>query len=253
MPRSSCRYQSKKRDQSQLQSRIKEIAEARVRYGYPRIYTLLRREGWIVNLKRVYRIYREEELSLRNKRPRRHVSGIHRQPQETGGPNEVWGMDFVSDALYCGKRIKALTVVDLFTRECPAIEVDHSIRAEQVVATLERMRVARGAPKAIRCDNGPEFVSKVLDKWAYQNKIQIDFSRRGKPIDNAFVESFNGKFRDECLNYHWFMSLIDAKEKIEEWRRDYNEHRPHMSLGNIPPLEFARQMRLSKKRNYRKN
>jgi len=135
--------------------------------------------------------------------------------------------------------------VDLYTRECPAIHVDSSIGGEKVAQLLDGLQKTWGKPNVIRCDNGPEFISKALDRWAYENRVQMDFSRRGKPIDNAYAESFNGKFRDECLNFHWFMSLADAQEKVEEWRRDYNEHRPHSALGDLPPSEFAYRMRLS--------
>ena len=149
-------------------------------------------------------------------------------------------MDFVSDALFDGRRFRALTVVDPFTRECLAITVDQALKADAVVARVERLTYVRGrAPGKIRVDNDPEFVSRVLDHWAYQRGVTLDFSRPGKPTDNAFVESFNGRLRDECLNTHWFLSLEDARSKIEAWRRDYNECRPHTSLGLLTPAEFA--------------
>ena len=238
--RSTIRYRSTKPDQAPLRLRIRDLAKARVRYGYFRIYILLRREGWVVNHKRVYRLYREEGLCLRLKRPRRHVSAANRERQPAvTAPNALWSMDFVSDALFDGRRLRALTVVDAFTREALAIEVDQGIRGEQVVAVMTRLALMRGAPKTIRVDNGPEFVSKTLDRWAYQNGVTLDFSRPGKPTDNAFVESFNGRLRDECLNAHWFLSLADAKSKIEAWRRQYNESRPHTALGWLTPQEFA--------------
>ncbi len=238
--RSTIRYRSTKPDQAPLRLRIRDLAKVRVRYGYFRIYILLRREGWVVNHKRVYRLYREEGLCLRRKRPRRHVSAAdrERQPAVTA-PNALWSMDFISDALFDGRRLRALTVVDVFTREALAIKVDQGIRGEQVVAVMTRLALMRGAPKTIRVDNGPEFVSKTLDRWAYQNGVTLDFSRPGKPTDNAFVESFNGRLRDECLNAHWFLSLADAKSKIEAWRRHYNESRPHTALGWLTPQEFA--------------
>jgi len=148
-------------------------------------------------------------------------------------------MDFVSDALFDGRRLRALTVVDAFTREALAIDVDQGIKGEQVVAAVTRIAALRGAPKSIRVDNGPEFISKALDRWAYENRVTLDFSRPGKPTDNAFVESFNGRLRDECLNTHWFLSLADARSKIEAWRRDYNESRPHTALGWMTPAEYA--------------
>jgi putative transposase len=238
--RSSIRYRATKSDQAPLRMRIHELAETRMRYGYFRIYILLRREGWMVNHKRVYRLYREDGLSLRLKRPRRHVSAAQRERQPAAtGPNELWSMDFVSDALFDGRRLRALTVVDTYTREALAIEVDQGIRGEQVVETMARLLMVRGAPRTIRVDNGPEFVSKALDRWAYENRVTLDFSRPGKPTDNAFVESFNGRLRDECLNVHWFLSLADARSKIEAWRRHFNESRPHTALGWLTPMEFA--------------
>jgi putative transposase len=217
-----------------------------VRYGYRRIHVLLRREGWQVNHKRVYRLYREEGLSLRHKRPKRHKSATHRQARpEPTAANACWAMDFVSDATFDGKRFRALTVVDAYTRECLAIEADQNIKGDQVVAVLDNLRRSRGRPGAIRVDNGPEFVSKVLDHWAYQHGVSLDFSRPGKPTDNAFIESFNGRFRDECLNANWFLSLDDARRKIACWRQEYNETRPHTSLGFKTPAEFARAARVS--------
>jgi putative transposase len=238
--RSTIRYRSTKADQAPLRLRIRDLAQARVRYGYFRIYILLRREGWLVNHKRVYRLYREDGLSLRLKRPRRHVSAAGRERQPAAGAaNELWSMDFVSDALFDGRRLRALTVIDAYTREALAIEVAQGIKGEQVVDAVTRVAATRGAPHTIRVDNGPEFISKALDRWAYQNGVTLDFSRPGKPTDNAFVESFNGRLRDECLNAHWFLSLADARAKIEAWRRFYNESRPHTSLGWMTPSEYA--------------
>jgi putative transposase len=196
--------------------RSKEIAAARVRYGYYRIYILLRREGWVVNHKRVYRLYRAEGLSMRVKRPRRHVSAAYGEGRvQPDGANDGWSMDFVSDALFDGRRLRALTIVDNFTRESLAIAVDQGIKGEQVVEVLDRILAERGAPKSIRVDNGPEFVSKALDRWAYEHGVTLDFSRPGKPTDNAYVKSFNGRLREECLHANWFLSLEDAQTKIE--------------------------------------
>jgi len=230
--RSSVRYVSHGPDQTPLILRIRDLAATRARYGYFRIYILLRREGWLVNHKRVYRLYRNDGLSLRLKRPRRNVSAANRERQPTASAaNEMWSMDFVSDALFDGRRLRALTVVDAFTREALAIDVDQGIKGEQVVQAMTRIALSRGAPKTIRVDNGPEFISKALDRWAYENGVTLDFNRPGKPTDNAFVESFNRRLRDECLNTHWFPSLEFARATIEAWRRDYNESRPHTSLG----------------------
>ncbi len=239
--RRSHRYQSTRTDQAPLLQRIKDIAATRVRYGYRRIHVLLQREGWQVNHKRVRRLYREEGLNLRLKRPRRHVTAMRRLecPAVTAA-NQVWAMDFVSEALFDGRRFRALTVVDAYTRECLAIEVDRGLKGEQVVAVMDRVRFLRGMPPGkIRVDNGPEFVSRALDHWAYINGVILDFSRPGKPTDNAYIESFNGRLRDECLNTHWFLSLDDARAKIEVWRRYYNKGRPHTSLGYKTPAEFA--------------
>ena len=195
-----------------------------------------------MNHKRVRRLYREEGLNLRIKRPRRHVSAAHRVERSTvTAPNDVWSMDFVSDALFDGRRLRALTLLDVYTREALAIEVDQGIKSEQVVAVLDAVTAGRGAPKRIRVDNGPEFASNALDRWAYHNGVVLDFSRPGKPTDNSFIESFNGRLREECLNAHWFLSLDDARAKIEVWRVFYNESRPHSALGDRTPREFASQ------------
>ena len=242
LQRASWYYRSRKDDQAALRMRIKEIAAVRIRYGYLRIHVLLRREGWTINKKRVYRLYREEGLNLRAKRPRKRVSAAPRigRPEITN-MNQCWAMDFVSDRLYDGRRFRALTIVDNFSRECLGIKTEQGITGQQVVAQLERICFSRGAPGMIRVDNGPEFISKALDKWAYENNVTLDFSRPGKPTDNAFIESFNGSFRDECLNVNWFQSLGDARAKIESWRKEYNEFRPHSSLGDLTPRDFARK------------
>lgn len=238
-------YRPKRDEQLPLRHRIKEIAETRVRYGYRRIHVLLRREGWAINCKRVYRLYREMGLSLRMKRPKRHKTAAYRQTRPVpAAPNDCWSMDFVSDALFNGKRFRALAVVDAHTRECLAIEVDQGMKGEQVASVLNGLRAFRGVPRTIRVDNGPEFISKALDRWAYENSVTLDFSRPGKPTDNAYIESFNVRFRAECLDTHWFLSLPDAREKIAAWRKEYNQTRPHTSLGFLPPGDYARQMGL---------
>ena len=237
--RSTHRYRSKADPQAELRIRLKELAASRVRYGYRRLHILLLREGWRINHKRVYRLYTEECLNLRTKRPRRHRSARNRigrmAPEAT---NDCWSMDFMSDQLFDGRRIRVLTIVDCHSRESLAVEARFSFRAVNVVDVLSRLVKARGAPKTIRVDNGPEFVSRVLDQWAYWNKVELDFSRPGKPTDNAFIESFNGRLRAECLDTSWFLSLPDARNKLEEWRKDYNEVRPHSALGNLTPCEY---------------
>jgi putative transposase len=218
-----------------------------VRYGYGKILALLNREGWKVGRYLVYRLYKEEELTLRQRLRRRRRVAVHRRErQKPTGPNQVWSLDFVADQLADGRRFRALTVVDVFTRECPAIEVGQSLKGEDVVRVLNRIKGQRGAPKMLFCDNGSEFSRQAMDWWAYQNGVRIDFSRPGKPTDNAHVESFNGTFRQECLNAHWFMTRSEAKEIIEAWRREYNESRPHRALGEQTPNEFACQVAASR-------
>lgn len=208
-----------------------------MRYGYRRIHVLLLREGWRVNVKCVYRLYRELGLQLRNKTPKRRVKAKLRDDRKPAvTTNEVWAMDFVHDQLAMGTKIRVLTIIDTFSRFSPAVEPRFRFRGADVVEALERVGRVYGFPKMIRVDQGTEFVSKDLDLWAYTRGVVLDFSRPGKPTDNAFIESFNGKFRAECLNAHWFMSLEDAREKCEAWRRDYNEVRPHSAIGNKPPI-----------------
>ena len=207
--RSLYRYESRLDTRTELKGRIREIAHTRVRFGYWRVHVMLEREGWRANHKLVYRLYREEGLTLRRKRPKRHVSAVHREARtQPMGPNEAWSMDFVADQFVQGTRFRAWTVVDIFTKECLTIELGQSLKGENVVAVLRRIATQRVVPKTIFCDN-------------------------------AHAESFNGRLRDECLNSHWFVSMIDAKREIEAWRRDYNEGRPQDALGNRTPMEFA--------------
>lgn len=240
LARSTFRYTPRPSTDEAIIARIREIAMTRVRYGYWRIYTLLRREGWPVNHKRIYRLYKLEGLNLRSKRPRRNRAGAHRLERVTARrPHESWSMDFVADALFDGQRFRALTVVDNFSRECLAIHVDASIRGSDVTSIVAQIHARSGQlPARIQVDNGSECISKALDRWAYENNVTLDFSRPGKPTDNPYIESFNGSFRDECLNVHWFLSLEDAREKIEGWRCEYNTYRPHSSLGDLSPAMF---------------
>lgn len=243
LERSTFRRRSSRPEPPGLRSRLKELAEHRRRYGYRRLHVLLRREGFKANKKLVYRIYREERLSLKVRKRKRLASVVRVPMPSPTGPNQRWSMDFVSDQLGpSGRRIRCLNIVDDFTRECLVIEVDTSIPGSKVVEVLKRVILFREAkPKSIVIDNGPEFTGKDLDAFAHQNGIRLDFIRPGKPVENAFIESFNGKFRDECLSNHWFVNLEEAKERIEEWRQEYNCHRPHSSLGNLSPEEFARK------------
>ncbi|PYL98650.1 MAG: IS3 family transposase [Verrucomicrobia bacterium] len=238
--RSLYRYRSRRPDCTPLRSRIEEIAAIKRRYGYRRVYLRLRREGWQVNRKRVYRIYRDAGLAVR-RRKRKRIGLFERKPlPKPIAANLSWSMDFVADGLIGGRRLRCLTIVDDCTRECLAIEVDTSITGLRVQSVLERLADTRGLPKSITVDNGPEFDGQVLDKWAYRSSVHLSFIRPGKPNENAYIESFNGKFRDECLNEHWFISLAHARSVIEAWRIEYNTERPHSSLSNLTPEEFAR-------------
>ncbi len=238
-PRTTMRYRSRARDQSPLRQRIKELAAVRVRYGYRRLHILLRREGWRVNAKRVYRLYREEGLSLRLKRPKKRVSVPRVAPPPAERPNERWSIDFLRDSLADGRPFRVFTVVDNVSRVSPAIVADFSLKGATIVAVLDRLKATVGLPQRLAVDNGPEFISKALDAWAYRNGVALEFSRPGKPTDNAFVESFNGHFRQECLDQHWFASLEEARRIIEAWRIEYNTERPHQALRYGTPADFV--------------
>ena len=232
------RYQAKRSDDA-LRTRIESIAAQKHRYGYRRIQDLLQREGWSVNIKRTYRIYREAGLAVRR---RKRSASLERHPLPLPhAPNVNWSMDFVADSLAGGRRLRCLAIVDNFSRECLAIEVDTSITGTRVKRVLEHLTQVRGLPRAIQVDNGPEFAGKILDAWAYESKVQLAFIRPGKPIENAYIESFNGRFRDECLNEHWFFTIDHARVVIEAWRKEYNEQRPHSSLNYLTPKQFATQ------------
>ena len=236
---STYHYKSRRRGQADLEQRIKEIAETRMRYGYRRVHVVLQREGWMTNIKRTYRLYTALGLQLRNKTPNRRVKAKLREDRcPAVQPNQTWAMDFVHDQLAMGKKLRVLTVVDIFSKYCPVVDPRFSYRAEDVVRTLEGVCGQVGYPKTIRVDQGSEFVSRDLDLWAYANGVNLDFSRPGKPTDNAFIEAFNSKFRGECLNAHWFMSLDDARAKMEDWRRYYNEERPHSGIGQNTPSQL---------------
>jgi len=237
--RSTMRYAGHGRDNTALLMRLRELAEARPRFGHMRLHLLLRREGWKANKKRTYRLYREEGLSVRTKKRKKRASHMRVVPALPAVPNERWSMDFVADSLDSGRRFRALTVVDVFTRECLAIEADFGLNGRKVARALDAAAVSRGYPTMITVDNGSEFYSKEMDSWAWLHGVRLDFIRPGKPVENAFIESFNGRLRDECLNGEIFVDLDAARARLLEWKRDYNEDRPHGSLGGIPPREFA--------------
>jgi putative transposase len=225
---------------------MREIAQSRIQCGYRKILALLNREGWQVGKRLVYRLYREEGLGRRARpKSRRKVSEHRRQKPRAEAPNHVWGLDFVADQLADGQRFRALTIVDIYTRECLAIEVGQAMKGADVVRVLQKITKQRAIPKVLFCDNGSEFTSQMMDLWAYHNKVKIDFSRPGKPTDDAFVESFNGTLRAECLDAHWFTSLLEASQQIELWRLEYNVSRPHRALGERTPHEFASQIAAS--------
>jgi putative transposase len=239
--RSLNRYRSRRPDCTALRDRIEQLAAVKRRYGYRRIHILLRREGWSINRKRTYRLYREAGLAVR-RRKRKRIGLVERRPlPKPAAANLSWSMDFVADCLASGRKLRCLTIVDDFSRECLAIEVDTSITGRRVAAVLERLADLRGLPRSITVDHGPEFEGQVLDAWAYTKNVQLAFIRPGKPVENAYIESFNGKFRDECLNEHWFLTMAHARRAIEAWRIEYNCERPHSSLADFTPEEFARR------------
>lgn len=241
--RSTARYLAHGRSDAAIRARLRELAAEKRRYGYRRLHVLLRREGMLVNHKCVERIYREEGLSVRRRKRKRAAGARAETWLPATHPDQRWSLDFVSDALWWGRKLRMLTVVDTYTRESLAIEVDTSLSGARVARVLDRVIDERGArPDEIVMDNGPELTSKALDQWAYERGVRLRFIAPGKPQQNGFVESFNGKLRDECLNEHWFTTLYDAREKVEAWRVEYNRERPHSSLQNRTPEEFRRSI-----------
>lgn len=238
-PRSTVRYRTTREPQTALTARMHELAAERPRWGYRWIHRLLVREGWRVNRKRVQRLYREAGLAVRRRRRKRRRSAVPRPVRPAlAGPNERWALDFVHDTLSTGRQFRCLTVLDEYSREALAIHVAQSIPAPDVIAVLETLRRERGLPAVLITDNGSEFTSRAFDAWAYSRAVKLDFIQPGKPTQNAFIESFNGTFRDDCLNLHWFTSIGRARVTIETWRNDYNHVRPHGSLGELTPAEF---------------
>ena len=237
--RTPVRYVTRRPPDTELRGRLRELAAAHPRWGVPRLFWLLRREGRPDNYKRVERLYREEGLAVRKRRRKRVAQARVPRPVPSG-PNVRWSMDFVRDTTARGRVFRALTVVDEFTRECLAIEVDTSLPAVCVAGALDRIAITRGLPATISVDNGPEFAGRTLDEWAHARGVVLDFIRPGKPVDNAYIESFNGRLRDECLNAHWFLSVADARRQIAAWRTSYNAARPHAGLAGRTPDEFAR-------------
>ena len=238
--RSVCRYKSKRPNDQEAIKSIQTIAAERPRFGYLRIHALLRAEGVKINHKRVYRIYRELGLAVRKRGRRKYYWGRLRPKEEALNLNDRWSMDFVHDTLSNGRRIRALNIIDDCSRECLSIELGYGLPSERVIDALERLKHTRGLPKEIVIDNGPEFTSKSMIIWACNAGVNLHFIKPGKPTQNAFVESFNGRFRDECLNQHWFTSFEEANRIVQVWKHDYNNVRPHSALGNLTPAQFAR-------------
>jgi putative transposase len=241
LARSTHRYRARKADRdAELRQQLKELAAKRMRFGYRRLTAMLERQGVEANHKKIYRLYREEGLAMRIRQRRRiRWNGAVAAPAARKA-NERWSIDFLSDAVSTGQVIRMLTMVDDYTRECPAIEVDTSLGGLRVRRVLDRVVAERGLPEAIVLDNGPEFRSRALAAWSEERGVRLEFIQPGKPVQNAYVESFNGRLRDECLNANWFTNLNDARRKIEVWRRDYNQERPHSSLGYLSPTAFAK-------------
>jgi putative transposase len=233
------RYQCRRDPQEALRMRLRELAGSRVRYGYRRLTVLLQREGRKVNAKRVYRLYREEGLRVRTAKRKKGAARVRVPLAGATRRNQRWSMDFVSDRLADGRWFRILTVVDQYTRECLCAYADRSQTGEKVVEQMKRLVALRGAPESITTDNGSEFAGRAMEVWAYEAGVKWDFIRAGKPVENGYIESFNGRLRDECLNGEVFFGLVDARAKLEQWRRDYNEKRPHSALADRTPAEFA--------------
>ena len=242
MARSGHYYRFKLRDKEPgIVGRMKELIEQQNTIGCEMMHGILKREGLIKNHKRTERIYREQGFSLKIRKRKRRISQIRLELPRALRPNQRWSMDFMHCSLWSGRNFRLLCVIDQFTKECPVIEVDYSLPGLRVTRALEWLLITRQRPEAITVDNGPEFAGKTLDHWAYKNKVKLDFIRPGKPVENTYVESFNGKVRHECLNQHYFTSLDEAKRTIEAWRVRYNEFRPHKTLGGLTPQSFAKQ------------
>ncbi len=239
LSRSVARYRLLRRDDSALREQLRSLAEAYPRYGYPTLHDMLKSKGWVINRKRTYRLYRQEGLQVRTKRRKK----LYRPRVPMLVPsvaNERWSIDFMSDQLACGRRLRIVNVVDDYTRECALQAVDFSTSAQRLANELDRRAQSRTLANTLVCDNGPELTGKAMFSWSRRTRVKLHFIQSGKPTQNAFIESFNGKFREYCLDLNWFIGLNDARSTIERWRIHYNEARPHRSLGSKPPALFAR-------------
>lgn len=243
------RYRSKRADDVVIRNRLRELAAERRRFGYRRLHILLKREGFEMNWKKLYRLYKEERLTVRKRGGRKRALGTRRPMAIPKGPNQRWSLDFVSDSLVDCRRFRILCVIDDFSRECLATVVDNSISGVRVGRELDRIAEARGHPHMIVSDNGTELTSNAILKWSQDRQVEWHYIQPGKPMQNGFVESFNGRLRDECLNEHLFTSYNHARQIIEDWRIDYNNTRPHSSLNGLTPMEFATRSRQDHNQN----
>ena len=241
--RSTSRYRPRRRPDEPLETALRDVAREHPRWGYRMLTDVLRGRGLVVNHKKIFRLYRSAGLLLPRRRPRKGRSAARRPLPVAAASNSVWALDFVSDALSNGRRFRCLTITDTFDRRCPGILVDSSIGGRRVARFLDELGEREGLPTVLISDNGPEFTSRAMFEWAMARGVELRFIEPGKPMQNGFIESFNGKFRNECLDVNWFVSLVDARRRVEVWRGVYNEIRPHSSLGGIPPAEFAARQR----------
>lgn len=244
--RSSVRYSSVRLDDTHLRVAMKAVAAERRRFGYRRIHVMLERQGIIMNQKKLRRLYREEKLQVRKRGGRKRALGTRRPMVLASRANERWSLDFVSDAFTDGRRFRVLAVVDDFSRECLGLVADTSLSGLRMTRELDAVIERRGKPHTIVSDNGTEMTSMAVLKWCQETGVDWHYIAPGKPMQNGFIESFNGSFRDECLNETLFSSLPQARQHITAWKEDYNQHRPHSSLGNITPNEYAMKMALEK-------
>ena len=238
--RTTCRYQSKV-ECDVIEKRLKELAGKHLAFGYRRLHALLKREGHEINHKRVYRLYKKNHLVKRRRKRKRYPVRYRRPLEKVMKPNQRWAMDFMSDSCGNGSKLRTLNIVDIFARECLGIVVGSSLPSSKVIETLEMLASERGLPEAITLDNGPEYTSKIIQQWAEEKGVHFDYITPGRPMENGYVESFNGRFREECLNQNWFRNLGEALIIIEDWREDYNTKRPHSALGYLTPKEFLQK------------
>jgi len=242
LQRSVYYYRSRAKDMTALRMRLRDLAASRPCYGYRRLHVLLQREGWLLNHKKVWRLYRAENLMVRTRKKKHRASRLRLLPAMPTRQNQRWSIDFVADQLATGRRFRVFTMLDIFSRQSPGIRVDFSLPATAVTIALDKAMATKGQPEVITLDNGTEFTSRHFDAWAFKRGIRLDFIAPGRPVENAFIESFNDKLRNECLNLYWFQSLDEAQRIVGDWRKEYNKTRPHSSLGNLAPDTYVAQL-----------